>query len=133
VEIDCDSDSNCPAGWRCQLLGVATDPGCAGDDCKAAPLPEPEPATGRCYPTYYGGIVGELDGGVATSGGDDKGTSNGVPQNPEAAPSGESAQDSADSSACQLGHAPASRSVLSILAVLGALVGLSRRRAQLKG
>lgn len=130
VEIDCDSDSNCPAGWSCHSLGVATDPGCVGDDCKAAPLPQPEPSTGRCYPSYYGGVEVDLDGGTATSGGDDEGTPNGAPQVPQAAPSGESAQDSA---ACQLGHAPASQSALSILAVLGALAGLSRRRAQPRG
>jgi hypothetical protein len=130
VEIDCDSDSNCPAGWSCQVQGVATDPGCAGGDCAAAPLPEPEPATGRCFPTYYSGVGVDLDGGTATSGGDDKGTPNGSPQDPEAAPSGESAQDGSESSACQFGHAPASHGVLSILAVLGALLGLGRRRAQ---
>jgi hypothetical protein len=130
VEIDCDSDSNCPSGWRCQLQGIATDPGCAGGDCEAAPIPQPEPTTGRCFPSYYGGVGVDLDGGTATSGGDDKGTPNGDPQNPEAAPSGESAQDSSESAACQLGHAPASHSVLSILAVLGAVLGLSRRRAE---
>jgi hypothetical protein len=130
VEIECDSDSNCPAGWGCELQGTATDPGCAGGDCKAAPIPAPEPATGRCFPSYYGGVGVDLDGGTATSGGDDKGTGNGAPQNPEAAPSGESAQNSSESAACQLGHAPASHSVLSILAVLGAVLGLGRRRAQ---
>jgi hypothetical protein len=128
VEIDCDSDANCPAGWSCQLQGVATDPGCAGGDCEAAPIPEPAAATGRCFPTYYGGV--DLGGGTATSGGDDKGTPNESPQNPEAAPSGESAQDGSESAACQLGHAPASHGVLSILAVLGAVLGLGRRRAQ---
>lgn len=129
-DIECDSDSACPAGWTCQEQGVATDPGCAGPDCAAAPLPEPTPAVSRCYPTYYGGVGVDLDGGTSTSGEDDKGsgTANGIPQSPEASPGANA--DTQDSSACQLGHAPASQSVLSILALLGAALGLSRRRVQ---
>lgn len=130
-EIVCDSDAACPAGWRCEQQGATTDPGCAGPDCAAAPVPEPIPTGGRCFPAYYGSIGEDLDGGTTTSGSGGKATgSNGTPQNPEAAPAD---ADSSESSACQLGHTPAERSVLSIALLLGAAFGLGRRRVQARG
>jgi hypothetical protein len=86
------------------------------------------PTGGRCFPTYYGGVGVDLDGGgTPTNGGDDQGSGT---ANPEAAPADAS---NSDSSACQLGHAPAQRGVLSIALLLGAALGLSRRRAQARG
>jgi hypothetical protein len=127
-EIPCADDSVCPAGWTCQNADSGTSSGCFGDGCDAAPAPEPLPTTSLCFPQYYGGAgVGiEEDLGTPTRSGDDQGT--GSTQNPEAAHADADA-DANDSAACQMGHAPASGSALSILALLGALFGLSRRRA----
>jgi hypothetical protein len=125
-EILCDAASDCPAGWICQQEVQAAEPGCAGPDC-----PEPKPMTllparRLCQPEYYGGVD---DGGSGTP-------TSGVPgtaQNPEAAPNpnGPSTEEgnANESAACQMGHAPASSGALSLLAVLGALLGLKRRRA----
>jgi hypothetical protein len=112
---------------------VATRPACAGEDCGAAPAPEPLPARSLCFPKYYGGVGGVAEdlGGVPTSGGDDDSNGSGAPT-PEAAGS-DGATDSDESAACQLGHAPASRGVISIVALLGALFGFARRRAQVRG
>lgn len=127
-EIECGSDAACPAGWTCQQdPNTGTSSGCAGDGCGAAPAPEPLPTRTLCFPKYYGGVgvgIGEDLGGTPTSGGDDEGTAN-----PEAAGKASDA-DSSESAACQMGHAPASRSAFGIAALLGALFGLSRRRAQ---
>jgi hypothetical protein len=132
-EIECASDAACPAGWTCQEQDGGTSSGCAGEGCDAAPAPEPLPTRRLCFPKYYGGTDQGVDlGGTPTSGGDDKGSTNGSgTQNPEAAGSNSDA-DSNDSAACQMGHAPASRSAFGILAVLGALFGFKRRRAQLR-
>jgi hypothetical protein len=129
-EIECDSDAACPAGWTCQQdPNTGTSSGCAGEGCGAAPIPEPLPTRTLCFPKYYGGVGGGIDlGGTPTSGGDDKDTGSGT-QNPEAAGNASDA-DSSESAACQMGHAPASRSAFGIVALLGALFGLSRRRAQ---
>lgn len=133
-EIVCESDSACPVGWTCQAQsGGASAPSCAGDDCADAPAPEPLPEQRVCFPKYYGGVAqgGDL-GSTPTSAGDDKGTNSGDgTANPEAAGNDADAE-SNDSSACQMGHAPASRSAFGIVALLGALFGLSRRRAQVR-
>jgi MYXO-CTERM domain-containing protein len=130
-EIGCDTDAECLAGWTC--VGDDNDvssPGCdSGGNCFAAPEPEPEPITKHCAPKYYGGRDLVEDGGTPVSGGDPKGGtgSNGGTPNPEAAPGD---ADASESSSCQMGHAPASSGALTLLAMLGAVFGLSRRRAQ---
>jgi hypothetical protein len=129
-EIVCDDASDCPSGWICQQEAQADRPACFGDGC---PEPEPlPPARFLCQPEYYGGVgVGVDDGGVPASGGPGTGTAN-----PEASPTpngsgngSTSGEESRESAACQMGHAPASSGVLSLLVVLGALIGLKRRRA----
>jgi hypothetical protein len=126
--ITCDSDAECLAGWTCVADGNVSAPACDGGDCFAAPEPDPQPVTNHCEPKYYrGGVAGvDDDFGTPTSGGP-KGEDGGA-QNPEAASNGDA--DANDSSACQMGRAPASRGVLGIALMLGALFGLSRRRAQ---
>jgi hypothetical protein len=98
------------------------------------PVPDPAPTGGRCFPEYYGSIGVDLDDGTATSGSGGKGTGNtsGTPQTPEAAPTDADA-DSSESAACQLGHTPAQHSGLTIVALLGAALGLTRRRVQTRG
>jgi hypothetical protein len=126
-EIVCDDASDCPTGWICQQEVQAEAPACAGAGCPA-PQPLP-PARYLCQPEYYGGGGGIDNGsGIPASGG--PGAGNGT-SNPEAAPNPNtnSGEESRESAACQMGHAPASSGVLSLLAVLGALLGLKRRRA----
>jgi hypothetical protein len=90
------------------------------------------PARSLCFPKYYGGVGGVAEdlGGVPTSGGDDQNNGSGTPQ-PEAA-GNDAAADGEESAACQIGHAPASRSVFGIVALLGALFGFARRRAHVR-
>jgi MYXO-CTERM domain-containing protein len=96
------------------------------------------PVRSLCRPPYYGGQIGSdlgvpttaptgSGGGTATGGGKGTGTGTTTPT-PEAnnADDGEAHE----SSACQFGQVPASRGVVSILALLGAVIGLSRRRRQ---
>jgi hypothetical protein len=131
-EIACESTSDCPGGWLCQEQPQVARPGCAGDGCpEADPLP---PARKLCQPEYYGGVAVDQGGvaipGTPTSAGNPKGgtgTGNNT-GSPEGA--GESGADEHESSACQMGHAPASTGALSLLAVLGAALGLKRRRAR---
>jgi hypothetical protein len=131
-EIVCVDATDCPAGWLCQQEVQADAPACFGDGC---PTPQPlPPARFLCQPEYYGGGVGIDQGGVPVSGGPTTGGPGTA--NPEVTPTptpngnnGTSGEESHESAACQMGHAPASSGVLSLLAVLGALLGLKRRRA----
>lgn len=135
-QITCENAGECPAGWNCEQLDVAGAPPCApGQACEQ---PAPQPTTAECRPPYYG-VAGSDDLGapVSSSGENpDKGTTGsgtagssatGGPV-PEAANNDDAS--SHESSACQMGHAPASSGVLSLLTLLGALFGLKRRRAQ---
>jgi hypothetical protein len=125
-EILCDEASDCPTGWLCQQENQGEVPACAGDGC---PTPQPQPpARFLCQPEY-GGAVGVDAGGVPTSGGPKGGTGTGSPEASPTPTGNSSGDESRESAACQMGHAPASSGVLSLLAVLGALVGLRRRRA----
>ncbi len=72
----------------------------------------------------HGGDTGTATGtgkGTGTAGTSNSGT-------PESAATDDAS--SHESAACQMGHAPASTGALSLLAMLGALFGLKRRRAQ---
>lgn len=128
-QIDCNSVAQCPAGWSCDQAVVATSPACPpGAECAADPI---EPPSAVCRPPYYGASDGsDLETPVGSTGqgtpvsGNDKGTT--TPTTPEA--NGDDAT-SHDSAACQMGHAPASSGVISLLTLLGALFGLKRRRA----
>ena len=108
----CATAAQCPAGWTCESA-VATAPACApGSNCAGTgALPAP---SAWCRPPYYG---------VDSSGG----STTGVPPQPQ----GTNADDASshESAACQMGHAPASSGALSLLALLGALFGLKRRRS----
>jgi hypothetical protein len=141
VPVMCQVDPQCAPGWHCEIPVAVTSPACApGADCPQAE-PAPMPVSGYCQPPYYGAhSSSELQGskesnrGSGTSGpGTTTGTGNGTgggttgtpaPQNPASPGSGEAHE----SSACSFGHAPASHGALGIVSVLGALLGLSRRR-----
>jgi hypothetical protein len=128
-EIACTSAVECPAGWSCEQESYPTAGPCAPNtDCTADPIPMP--VSSVCRPPYYavdssGGLEAP---GVPTSEGTGKGTAGGDPSTP--APQANNADDgtSHDSAACQMGHAPASSGIVSLLAMLGALLGLKRRR-----
>lgn len=131
--IECSASSDCPTGWLCQQeVPTSAAPGCDGcpeDSAKPAPEPAPVPAPRLCRPEYASAVdsAGQGSGEVLTSG-NASGSPGGVPPR---SPQPENAADGAgsnESSACQMGHAPASQSALSVLAMLGALVGLKRRR-----
>lgn len=135
-EVVCQSATQCLPGWSCEPDAVATAPSCVGPDCP--PAQKPLPARSLCRPPYYGAHSGgDLQvPGVPTSG-TGTGTGNGTagtgsknPATPEAANGDGEAH---ESSACQLGHTPASRGAFSLLVVLGALFGLQRRRRQAQG
>jgi MYXO-CTERM domain-containing protein len=86
-------------------------------------------STPTCRPPYYGERDGrDLDNPIpANAGGDGQGTSNEdspATGNPATSGSGEGNE----SSACQFGPASTSRGAVSLLAVLGALFGVARRR-----
>ncbi len=127
-EIECASASECPDGWICEQEPQPGVPACVGDGC---PTIEPLPAArSLCRPQYYSGgssvgydANGEAEGTPAPTKG---GTGTNNPQTPNSSTEGAEAHESA---ACQMGHAPASSSALAWLAVLGALLGLKRRRA----
>jgi hypothetical protein len=110
-------------------------------DCPQAE-PAPMPVSGYCQPPYYGAQSGsdlqvpkEANSGSGTGGpGTTTGTGNGTgggttgaptPQNNNADPGSGEAH---ESSACSFGRAPVSHGALGIVSVLGALLGLSRRR-----
>jgi hypothetical protein len=132
--IECADDSACPAGWVCEQDAQEVPPSCAGDGCpEPAPMDPLPPARSLCRPEFYSGGTG---GGVLLPGvpgsdpaptpGGNTGTSN--PENDNSKGDADGA-DSHESAACQMGHAPASSGALGIVAVLGALLGLRRRRA----
>ncbi|HEY6080443.1 MAG TPA: hypothetical protein VIW29_16630 [Polyangiaceae bacterium] len=126
-ELTCDATSDCPAGWLCEQQSYPTDPGCAGEGCSMpAPPPEPLPPAQRlCRPEYGGGVLAQ-DGSVGTPTAPGAGPVP-VPEKGENSGNGDN-DGSHESTACQMGHAPASTGALSLLTVLGALVGLKRRR-----
>ncbi len=121
-ELACDQASDCPPGWLCEQELAADLPACSGDGCPATS--STPPARRLCRPEYTSsnGGKGEDDSASPTSpvSGHDPGTA-------------ESANDadsdgSRESSACQMGRAPASRSAFSLAVALGALLALKRRR-----
>ena len=132
--VACHLDLDCPAGWQCAFSNdVATSPACPpGATCageKAAPA---EPTSGTCQPPYYGAVSGgdlqtprEAQNGGTPPTGAGPGTTGGTPVSQ---PNEGTSDGAHESSACQVGHTPASRSTFALLAVLGALVGLTRRR-----
>ncbi len=126
-EIACANDAACPAGWTCEADDPPPSvPACSGDNCGARPAPIP--STPSCQPPYYrgpGGVVGGSDDGPVpenTNGGE--GTPTSGTDNGATSGSGESKE----SSACQFGPASTSRGGLSLLVMLGAMLGIARRR-----
>jgi hypothetical protein len=126
--IECTSDAACPAGWACQQEAQVDRPACGGDGC---PEPEPLPAARSiCQPAYYGG--GGVAVGLPGVPGSDPAPTNGDvgTGDPESGDDEGGGQgDANESAACQFGRAPASSGALSLLVVLGALIGLKRRRS----
>jgi MYXO-CTERM domain-containing protein len=126
-----------------------TAPACApGANCPTpAPAPAPAPSGGWCVPPYYGASsggdlqvpstpttgTGVSGPGTPIKGGPGTGTagttSTGVPNEGTPTPSSTGDAEAHESSACAMGHAPASSGALALLAMLGALFGLKRRRA----
>jgi hypothetical protein len=135
-EVVCQTAAQCLPGWSCQPDAIASAPACAGPDCP--PAPAPMPARSLCRPPYYGAQSGtdlQVPGvptsgtGTGTTTGSGKGTGTaGTGTNPGSPEASSGSGEAHESSACQLGHAPASRGAFSLLLVLGALFGLQRRR-----
>jgi len=136
--ISCSSAAQCPAGWTCEADAVPTASACApGETCEQKVAPPPV-VTQSCRPPYYGGPG--VDGNGAETPTNASGEGSGTPTTPNSGtPSGTPAPEAAadddspsanESAACQMGHAPASSGAISLLALVGALVGLTRRRAQ---
>lgn len=135
-QITCQSAAQCPAGWSCEQLAVDVAAPCApGQSCEP---PAPQPSSAQCRPPYYGvdssddlevpvSGTGQNPGKGTTGSGTGGGSATGAPV-PEAANDDDAS--SHESAACQMGRAPASSGVLSLLTLLGALLGLKRRRAQ---
>lgn len=131
--LTCSTAAQCPAGWSCEQNVAPTEPACApGANCAAKPAPNP--VSGHCSPPYYGAV----DSGGLETPTSSNGQGTGTPKDPGGptggtpTPEGANADDASahDSAACQMGHAPVSSGVISLLALLGALFGLQRRRAQ---
>ncbi len=132
-QVDCTTAAQCPAGWNCIAEGVPTsEPACSGRNCPPDPLPTPMPAPSVCVPPYYN--VNSSRGLEVPAAGNSTGTATGSAGSGTTGNSGtpETTGDASahESSACQIGHAPASTGALSLLAMLGALFGLTRRRTQ---
>lgn len=133
--LTCSTAAQCPSGWSCEQQDVATEPSCApGTNCAAKPAPNPVPAV--CRPPYYGAHdSNDLETPTSSTGqgtGTTKDPVTGTPGSaPTPTPETNNADDasSRDSAACQMGHAPASSAVISLLTLLGALFGLKRRRS----
>jgi len=134
--ITCATASDCPAGWLCEQMDVGA-PACPpGAECE--PAADPIAPSSMCRPEYYGvDSSGGLDNPTTTGGGKGEtgggtGTANPQPQPPTDPNTVDNDGDASsnESAACQMGHAPASSGVLSLLVMLGALFGLKRRRAQ---
>ena len=139
-QLMCATDAQCPAGWSCFADAVASSPACppGGGGCTSDPTLAPSP---WCRPPYYGsgGSVGvDTSGTTAGQGTPKGGTLNSGNAGGAAATAGTAAPEAAqvddssahESAACQLGHAPASSGLISVITLLGALFGLKRRRAQ---
>jgi MYXO-CTERM domain-containing protein len=128
-ELTCQSDAECPAGWSCEQEVLPSAPACDGGNCDA--VPAPTPTRSLCQPAYYGGETpSDLQvPGVPESTGDGKGTTAGS-DNPatDGNASGSGDAQSNESSACQFGPATSPSGGFGLLAVLGALFGLARRR-----
>lgn len=132
-EVVCQTAAQCLPGWSCEPEAIASAPACAGPDCP--PAPAPMPVRSLCRPPYYGansgtdlqvpGVPTSSGSGTTTGGGKGTGTAGTTSATPEAT-NGDAEEH--ESSACELGHAPASRGSFSLLVVLGALFGLQRRR-----
>jgi hypothetical protein len=148
--VECKTAADCQAGWSC-VQDPAVDiarPACPPNEpCDPIPTPAPGPTTSHCLPPYYGanssgglevpgapgstttvGTVGPSNPGNPGGAGTSSTGSGGTSSNNGTAGSGSG--ESRDVAACSFGHAPASTGALSLLAMLGALVGLSRRRAR---
>jgi len=141
-DISCQTAAQCPAGWSCQVENIAEPgPACApGFDCPM--LPAPQPAVSKCVPPYYGAQSGgdlevpstptsNTGGGSTSVGTGSPGTAGttGIPNEGTPQPSSTGDGQAHESSACAMGHAPASSGALALLTMLGALFGLKRRRA----
>jgi MYXO-CTERM domain-containing protein len=107
-------------------------------NCGAAE-PAPMPTSGTCQPPYYGAQTGsDLEQSTSSSSGSgtpkggtgsgNTGTGGGTVAIDPSTPENDADGESHESAACQFGTAPASRGAFGILALLGALLGLSRRR-----
>jgi hypothetical protein len=137
-DVTCATAAQCPAGWTCESDVVSTAPAgsaCApGSECANEPaLPTPTPSR-SCRPPYYGvdsssGLERPTTAGSGTGNtGTGGSTAAGIPPQPETTNADDASSN--ESAACQMGHAPASSGALSLLALLGALFGLKRRRHQ---
>jgi hypothetical protein len=130
-EIACAGAAECPAGWTCEQESYPTAGPCAPNtDCAAEPIPMP--VSSVCRPPYYGV---DSSGGLETpttpvsqGTGTGQGTIGGESGTPSPEPNDAEDGSSHDSAACQMGHAQASSGIVSLLAMLGALLGLKRRR-----
>lgn len=136
-EIPCSADAQCPAGWGCRTEVAVSAPPCLAPDCKTEPSPEPQPSV--CLPNYYGAQGGkdlqvpESPRGGTPAGGPGSGAPGAPPSSPEpnsGAPESGGDRKANESSACEIGHAPASRGAFGLLLVAAAVLGLKRRRAQ---
>jgi MYXO-CTERM domain-containing protein len=153
MDIACQTAAQCPAGWSCQTENVATGAAACppGTTCSTLPVPPPPPS--KCVPPYYGANsggdlevpstpttgtgTGAIGTGTISPGLPSTGTAGsgptgipneGTPPN-KGTPEPTTSAQSHDVSACAMGHAPASSGALALLAMLGALFGLKRRRA----
>jgi hypothetical protein len=139
-DIACDDASDCPAGWHCEHAADVATPACPpGAECE--PAAAPIPSVSLCRPEYYGvdssgGLETPTAGtdkgenGSGSAGTSSTGTPNPQPQKPTDPNAADGDAESHESSACAMGHAPASSGALSLLVMLGALFSLKRRRAQ---
>ena len=136
MDIACQTAAQCPAGWTCVVENIpAGAPACApGADC---PPPAAPSASSKCVPPYYGGQSGgdlqvpsTLTSGVEIGSADSgsAGTSStSTPNKGTPAPTPTGSGEAHEVSACAMGRAPASRSALMLLVLLGALGSLKRR------
>jgi len=149
MDITCQTAAQCPAGWMCQAENVATGAATCAPGATCPTLPPPPPPVSKCMPPYYGANSGgDLEvpatpttgtgttgpgtatgtTGTGTAGTGPTGIPNeGTPPN-KGTPEPTTSAQSHDVSACAMGHAPASSGALALLAMLGALFGLKRRR-----
>lgn len=100
------------------------------------------PTSGTCQPPYYGAQSGSdletptstesgsgTSKGGTTTGSGNTGSGGGTTTGSTPAPQANAGDgESHESAACQFGRAPFTHGAFGLLAVLGALVGLSRRR-----